>query len=57
VVAPGAGGRIHRLWIQEATNHDPAAVLAALRVGPAQLICDALAVRAEADMVDPAKTV
>jgi hypothetical protein len=43
--------------IQVAPDDDSAPVLASLGVSPAELIGDAFAVRAQPDVVDPAKAI
>jgi len=57
VIAARACGGIDRFLVQEAPDNDPTPVLARLGVRRAQLIGDALAVRAEPDVVDPAKAI
>jgi hypothetical protein len=57
MVAKHAGGRLDRLWVKEAADDDAASVLPRGRVRPRKLVRDALAVGAQADMVDPAEAV
>jgi hypothetical protein len=57
VISARACGGIDRFLVEEAPDDDPAPVLARLGVSPDQLIRNALAVRAEPDVVDPAKAI
>src|SRR4029077_17507663 len=52
-VAPRPRGGVDRLGLEQTPDDDPAAILARLAVGPAQLVGDALPVPAEPDVVDP----
>jgi hypothetical protein len=57
VIAARSRGRVDWLGLEQASDDDPAAILARLPIRPAQLVGDALPVSAEPDVVDPAKTV
>src|ERR1700704_2204567 len=57
VVSARSAGRLDRLRLQQASNHDAAAALSRIGVSPAQLIRDALAVPAQPDVVYPAKAI
>ena len=57
VVAKDAGGRLHRLRVEQPADDDTTSILPGSRVCPAHLVGDTLAVRTEADVVDPAETV
>src|SRR5207302_975227 len=55
VITPRSAGGLRRLRLEEAPDHNAAAILAGLTVRPAQLVGDSLTVRAEPDVVDPPK--
>ena len=51
------GRRLDLLLVEQAPDHDAAPVLARARVRPPEAVGDALAVAAQPDVVDPAKTI
>jgi hypothetical protein len=57
VIAARRTCRIDRLLVQQAPDDDAAPGLTRLGIGRAQLVGNTLAVRAQADVVDPAETV
>ena len=57
MISPRTGGGVHRLCLEQAPDDDAASILARLGVRPAQLVRHSLAVRAEPDVVDPAKPI
>jgi hypothetical protein len=57
MISPRTGGGVHRLCLEQATDDDAASILARLGVRPAQLVSDPLAVWAQSDVVDPAKSI
>jgi len=57
VIAQHSAGGLDVLGVEQAADDDATPVLPRSRVGPADLIGDAFAVRAETDVVDPAVAV
>ena len=49
--------RLDRLGLEQLADDDAAAILPRLGVGPSELIGDTLAVAAQPDMIDPAKSI
>src|SRR5438094_1280569 len=57
MVPEDARGRLDRFGVEKAADDDTGPILSRRRVRPADLVGDALAVGAEADVIDPAETV
>jgi hypothetical protein len=57
VIALHRGGGLDRLWVEQAPDHDLAAVLSRAGIRPADLIRDPHAIWTQANVVDPAESV
>jgi hypothetical protein len=57
MVAMGAPGGLDGLRLKDAPNHDSAAVLARIQVGPPNLIGNSLTIATQPDVVDPTKSI
>jgi len=57
VIAARRTCRVDRLLVQQSPDHDAAPGLARLGIRGAQLVGNPLSIWAQADVVDPAKTV
>ena len=57
MIALHPAGRPDRFGVDQLANHDPASALPRGAICPGDLICDALAVRAQPNVVDPPKAI